>query len=199
MTKIINDGNVLRSFIKSVLDEKLREAISGAAPSPLMVEEDLEQALAGDTNKQAPAPKQNNNQQDQQPGGQNVPEEIDTDSIIEKLNSIRSGRSFRDSAVEEHMNAFFSSLDEAEKKALYAFLTGIAQAVTGEVPSENVIKAGNPSNPPANVKMQSSDTPKPASKLSLKPNIVANKSQTQKKTSGTEDTTSPAPINPKKR
>ena len=193
MTKTIQDATVLRSFIKSVLNEKLNEAISGAAPTPLMTEEDLEQALGGGDNKQQQQPAQ----QQQQPGGENVPEEVTVKSVIEKLNSIRSGRSFRDSAVEERMNAFFSALDDSEKKALYAFLNGIAQAVTGEVPSENVIKAGDPSNPPTNVKMEPKGH-KDKAQLSLKPNIVTNKPK-EKKAPESEDTTAPAPISPKKR
>jgi hypothetical protein len=188
MTKVIREATVLQSFIRSVLDAKLNEAIAGAAPVPLMAEEDLNQAL------QSPTPKQTS---DQQPGGENVPEEIDVKAVIEKLNSIRSGRSFRDSAVEERMNAFFSNLDDSEKKALYQFLNGIAQAVTGEVSSENVIKAGDPSNPPANVEMKSSKT-KEKAQLSLKPNLVANKPK-EKTASGAEDTSAPAPISPKKR
>lgn len=200
MPKVINDGNTLKSFIRSVLDEKLREAITG--PSPLMVEDDLEQALGGSDKKKdaaqaAPAPSDDDNQ-DQQPGGENVPEEIDVKAVVEKLNSIRSGRSFRDSAVEQRMDAFFNNLDDSERKALYQFLSGLAQVVTGEVPTETVIKSGDPSNPPANVKIEPSDDKKSA-KISLKPNISVSKPKEREQTQSTEDTSAPAPINPKKR
>lgn len=191
--KVINDGSSLRSFIRCVLDEKLREAINGA-PQVMSEEDDLTSALQSDTGDQKKQVKP-----DQQPGGENVPEEIDVKAIIEKLNSIRSGRSFRDSAVEQKMDAFFNNLEDAEKKALFQFLSGLAQVVTGEVPTETVIKSGDPGNPPASVDMKlKDDNRKEKASLSLKPNIVANK-PSAKKDANAEDTTSPAPINPKKR
>lgn len=191
--KVINDGSSLRSFIRCVLDEKLREVVNGVPSQVMSEEDDLTKALqsdGGDQKKQVSS--------DQQPGGENVPEEIDVKAVIEKLNSIRSGRSFRDSAVEQKMDAFFNNLEDAEKKALFQFLSGLAQVVTGEVPTETVIKSGDPGNPPANVNIEPQGGKKEKASLSLKPNIVANKPQA-KKEANAEDTSSPAPISPKKR
>ena len=213
MEKVINKGDVLRTFINSIMSHKLTEAIPGAAPAALMAEDDddLEQALAGSAEDEQPQQQQNAPQQNSE---QQQPAEVDINAIIEKLNSIRSGRSFRDSAVEEKMNAFFSGLEDTEKSALYKFLNGIDQAVTGALPTENTTAQPSDQNePPAPQAQQTQSTKQPAAQpatpapqpkkpvsLKLKPNIIVNKPNDKKaQKPNQEDTSGPAPINPKKR
>jgi hypothetical protein len=50
---------------------------------------------------------------------------VTIDSVITKLNTIRSGRSFKDSDLYNEMQHYFESLDDPERLALYAFLTGL--------------------------------------------------------------------------
>jgi len=119
--------------------------------------------------------------------------EIKPKDIVDKLNTIRSGKSFKDSAVSGKLDEYVESLSKAEKVALLAFLKGLAQIVTGEVdPSV----ATDPADPDPNVKMQKGE--KTQSK-SIKPNVIKapEKEKTEKKPSS-EDTSGPVPIKPKK-
>ena len=120
------------------------------------------------------------------------------DSIIEKLNSIRSGKSFKDEQIETAMNEYFDSLSEAERSALQAFLKGIAQIVTGEIRPPNV---SEPDKAPYNVEMQKKDSEEAKEKKHVKPNVIKNvpEKKQEKKTASSEDTTPPAPITAVKR
>lgn len=122
--------------------------------------------------------------------------------IVEKMNSIRSGKSFKDSAVSAAIDQYVDKLKTPERTALMAFLNGIAQIVTGEVPGND---AENPAAQPSDVKMQKGNEPKTIAK---KPNVIkaGENSKASPKTPGKapeEDTTPPkglpAPITPKRR
>ena len=58
-------------------------------------------------------------------------EEISPQTIIEKLNTIRSGQSLKRSDIRDQMEEYIDALDDAEKVSLNAFLDGIAGIVTG--------------------------------------------------------------------
>jgi hypothetical protein len=120
--------------------------------------------------------------------------EINSKDIVDKLNTIRSGKSFKDSSVSGKLDEYVESLNKAEKVALLAFLKGLAQIVTGEVEAE---AAQDPSDDPADVKMEKGNEPQ---KKTIKPNVIKApaKEKTEKKT-GSEDTSGPVPITPKKK
>lgn len=52
-------------------------------------------------------------------------------SIVDKLNALRGGKSLKDKDVKESFEQYFEGLDKTERQALLAFLTGIAQILTG--------------------------------------------------------------------
>jgi len=123
---------------------------------------------------------------------------ITSDEVIEKLNTIRAGKSFKDEQIKSAMESYINDLDDAEKTALFAFLKGIAQIVGGEVEGK---QATEPSDKPANVKMEK----KPSSqKVTIKPNVIKKPSAggekpKEKASKSPEDTTPPAPIVAKKK
>lgn len=119
--------------------------------------------------------------------------DIKPKDIVDKLNSIRSGRSFKDSAVSSSMEDYIESLSKAEKVALMAFLKGIAQIVTGEVPAE---KAAEPGDDPADVEM---DRANASAVIHKTPNVIKGAPKPSHKKAGAEDTSAPAPIVPKRR
>lgn len=128
--------------------------------------------------------------------------EVKPRDIVEKLNSIRSGKSFKDSYVAKAMDEYIGSLSKTERVALLAFVKGIAQIVTGEVPAQN---AADPGDHPSDVKMQKTNEPKVIHK---DPNVIkgAGDQKPQQANAGTgkkpppaEDDTPPAPITPKRR
>lgn len=121
--------------------------------------------------------------------------DIKPKDIVDKLNTIRSGRSFKDSSVSSSMEEYINSLSTAEKTALMAFLKGIAQIVTGEIPAQ---QASDPGDNPADVKMDKTNEPRVFHK---KPNVIKGGGQSSggSKQAPAEDTTAPAPITPKRR
>jgi hypothetical protein len=121
--------------------------------------------------------------------------EIKTKDIVDKLNSIRSGKSFKDSAISSKLDEYVESLSKAEKVALLAFLKGLSQIVTGEVEAEQAV---DPADPDPDVKMKKGSGEKQTK--SIKPNVIKapEKEKTEKKPSS-EDTSGPVPITPKKK
>ena len=118
--------------------------------------------------------------------------DVKLDDVIEKLNTIRSGKSFKDSLVTQRFEEYFGGLDDAEKVAMFTFLKGIAQIVTGEVDAE---QAAEPSDKPADVKMKKGPD---VQQKNVKPHVVKKPEPAQSPRpapkSGGEDTSSPIQV-----
>jgi hypothetical protein len=123
--------------------------------------------------------------------------DISADDIVEKLNSIRGGKSFKDETISGSMDEYVNSLSKAEKVALLSFLKGIAQIVTGEISAED---AAEPDDSPSDVKMKKGPT---IQKKSVKPNVIKTAPVKTKSTGSEEDTSAPKatppPITAKRR
>lgn len=126
--------------------------------------------------------------------------EVSFDNIVGKLNAIRSGRSFRDDDIKHAMEAYVKSLKKPERVALLAFLKGIAQIVTGEVPGQQAV---DPADPEPAVAMQKNGQKDGAAgagagqRKSIKPNVVVRQpqgEQQKQKKQPTEDTSAPVPV-----
>lgn len=118
--------------------------------------------------------------------------DVSSKDIIEKLNTIRSGKSFKDSNISSALEKYVNDMTKAEKTALLAFLKGISQIVTGEIAADAAI---DPSDDPADVEMEKSAGVK---KVTIKPVIIKKAGgEEKKKPSKEEDTTGPVPITPK--
>lgn len=122
--------------------------------------------------------------------------DVTSDDIVEKLNTIRSGKSFKDAAIKSSLDKYIGELSTAEKTAMFTFLKGLAQIVTGEVEPEAAVE---PSDDPAKVKMEKK--PSAGKRVVVKkPVVVKNKpSAPRAEKSSVEDTSAPEPITPKKR
>jgi hypothetical protein len=165
--EVIKDTIALKDFLSSVINETL------SSKKKLIVEQDEDEK---ETLKSG---------------------DINADEVIEKLNTIRAGKSFKDQNIKTAMESYVGDLDDAEKTALFAFLKGIAQIVGGEVEGKEALE---PSDKPANVKMEK----KPSSqKVTIKPNVIkkpsAGEKPKERASKSLEDTTPPAPIVAKKK
>jgi hypothetical protein len=122
---------------------------------------------------------------------------IEPDDIIEKLNAIRSGKSFKDDVIFSAMDEYISSLSKAEKIALLAFLKGIAQIVTGEITAQAAL---DPSDNPSDIQMQKGNQKKVKH---VQPNVITTQIPKSKKSDNEENTEAPTagppPITAKKR
>jgi hypothetical protein len=125
--------------------------------------------------------------------------DVTVESVVQQLNAIRGGKSFKDTLVQQELARYFDGLDDSEKEALHAYLKGLAQIVSGQVEAG---QAEEPSNHGVETKATGKKT------RQIKPNVVKKATQA-KPTPATgaplgapkEDTTPPAPgpIVPKKR
>jgi hypothetical protein len=187
----LDRGTDIGQFLTDLIEGSLKAALTQRAIN----EKDKQQAIASPEKQQPAQPAQaapaepvaEPSQEPAPEDGKNEPPTIK--DVIDKMNSIRSGRSFRDSAVSSNLEQYFNDLDDAEKVALVTFLSGIAKIVTGEIPAENV---SDPSDPPTNVQMTKSSSPQKT--RHIKPNVIGK----GVKKSSMEDTTPPAPIQPTK-
>lgn len=119
--------------------------------------------------------------------------DIEPKDVVDKLNAIRSGKSFKDDKVKAAMDEYVGSLSKAEKTALLAFLKGIAQIVTGEVPGQQAI---DPESKPAHVSMEKGEKQKTKH---IQPNVIKASAPKEKPKGGSEDSSGPVPITPKKK
>lgn len=119
--------------------------------------------------------------------------DVTVDDVVEKLNAIRSGKSFKDDAISAALSKYFDELDMEEKTALLAFLKGISQIVTGEVSASAAI---NPGDKPVDIEMKKTTGPQ---KVSVKPNVIKAPDVEKNKKPSAEDTSGPVPITPKKK
>jgi len=78
----------------------------------------------------------------QQPNGQ--PKEITLDSVVERLNVIRGGKSLKDPQVYTELNSYFTSLPDQDRQQLFGFLTKISQIITGTPGEEQMQQPGAP-------------------------------------------------------
>lgn len=123
--------------------------------------------------------------------------DVTVDDVVEKLNSIRAGKSFKDEEISAALQKYFDDLENEEKIALLAFLKGISQIVTGEFEPTTAFE---PADKPAKIEMKKKGGP---SKRTLKPLVIKapDKSPDEKKekAKSSEDTSGPVPITPKKK
>jgi hypothetical protein len=184
----------LREFVKAVIGETSRATLYRRS----LREKEMQQAASTPEEGTEEAP-------DQQAAPVKGGAEDDSDAmkkgdiayedIVDKLNTVRSGKSFKDSAIASAMQKYIEDMSAAERTALFAFLKGIAQIVTGEVPGEKAIE---PSDAPAKVTMDKKQ-PGEIKKVQIKPVVIKGVPQAKQASKGGEDTTGPTPITPKKR
>ncbi len=127
-------------------------------------------------------------------------EAVGVKAVVDQLNAIRGGQSFKEQKVMDELTRYFDGLEQSEQEALHAYLKGLAQIVSGQV------EAGAAEEPSDHgVDMQASGK----KTRNIKPNVTRKASTpaaapvgapvTKTIAPSKEDTTAPAPIIPKKR
>lgn len=92
--------------------------------------------------------------------------------IIEKLNMLRAGRSFRDRSIKQNLEKYVNSLNNEEKRNLLAFLTGLTEIASG------IMTADQATIPDTNSKEdESKNTNKEKQFVKIQPTIVQNKKE----------------------
>jgi len=180
---------IVRESIKSKLHNNAVEEKEKQANLVGEEDSDEENSPEGQEKTSEPSSKTVDSEKDKLKKGEITPKDI-----VDKLNTIRSGKSFKDSAISTKMDEYINSLSKEEKTALLAFLKGLAQIVTGEIEAS---QAQDPSENPADIEMKKTNSPE---KKTIKPNVIKapDKEKIEKKPSS-EDTSGPVPITPKKK
>lgn len=177
----LKTGQSLRAYLDGVIKESIKTTLHQRG----LQEKDAQDALSST----AQATSTNDGDDEAMQKGS-----VTTDDIIDKLNAIRAGHSFKDDKVRSSMEKYVTSLDNAERTALLAFLKGIAQIITGEISAAD---ATEPSDHPANVKMEKELSAQKTKHV--KPNVIKTQIPNTKKSGpSAEDTSAPVPITPKK-
>ena len=118
---------------------------------------------------------------------------VSPDDIINKLNAIRAGRSFKDDTIKANLETYISNLTKAEKIALLAYLKGIEQIVSGQISGSDAIE---PKDPEPNIDTKKKDS---QSVRKIKPTIVRKSTHSAPESkSGAENTAPPLPVKVKK-
>lgn len=208
---VIRTGTSLATVVGRIVEDSVKSKLHRSALAEKEIQDTTSQglgSLSGSSEKktsgdqgqqQAPAPTPSKTVAADSDDEELKTGEVTVDSIIAKLNAIRSGKSFREDAVKQSMEEYVQSLQVAERTALLAFLKGIAQIVTGEVAGQQAV---DPADPDPSVKMQKDGTgdagsggkPSGGEKRTIKPNVITHSGGGKQKKPSSEDTSAPAPV-----
>jgi len=204
-----------------------READLPTPPRGNQPKQQKQQAPA-QTPPPAPAdqPQQNQTAQTEQPPPEQPdqttaqkPEQTspDVDDVVDKLNQIRAGKSFKDDNINAALRVYFNGLQPDQKENLLQHLRGISQIVSGVGDTPNDQQNQSPPAdqtapaPPAEQPQQNSPPTQPAPTPPIEPAPQEKPKDTRKvkkinpavihkgKSRGIEDYSPPTPISIKKR
>jgi len=192
---IIKSGKLLSSIIENIMNESIKTSLHKNG----IDEKELQKKMLGEEDddlfdsssdsadsKKGSESKSFSDEKDKMKSGS-----VESKDIIDKLNTIRSGKSFKDENISAQMEEYVDSLEQPEKVALLAFLKGISQIVTGEIEGQTAI---DPSDPGPSISMEKDQ----GQKKSIKPNVIKAPPKEKKTEKPAEDTSGPVPITPKK-
>ena len=175
--------------IRAAIAETLRSARNRAQRDPLSLFESLHSAAV---DEQAAQDAVTSDAERLKSG------DVTSDDVVKKLNAIRAGRSLRDADIQANIEKYVGNLSKAERTALLAYLKGIEQIVSGQVPAD---KAEDPAKPDPSIKMTKSGGD---NVRHIKPTIVrkhmthgGSQAGGHGKGAGSENTAPPLPVNVK--
>lgn len=178
LVKRIN--NIMKNTIQGILDKVITEALAGDSLNEKEKQVKVEKSLTVDSDEHDDV----------------TPDQDHTvEDVIEKLNTIRSGRSLRDEDVKQQFSKYYEELSDAEKLALYSLLTGIGQILTTGLDSS---EAEEPEDHDAIHIHATGDTDEEGKK-SIKPHVVKTVTVSDSEDDSLEDDSPPTPIKPVKR
>lgn len=174
--------HTLDSYLQRIIDESMRSTLQRRA----LQEKEVQQAQTDPPAEKSASPVGGEEKEKLEKG------DITHKDIIEKLNSIRAGKSFKDKEISEALQQYIEDMTTPEKTALFAFLKGISQIVTGEIEGTEAVDPGDKA---PSIEMTKDS---PTKKITVKP-LVIKQQQKEKKPAGppAEDTSGPVPIKPK--
>jgi hypothetical protein len=191
----LESGASITKFVQAVIAESMKSNLEQKAIQEKENQQATADSLFGDagggesvTSKESNEPKATGPTAGEQDNSDIKSGEITVNDVIDKLNIIRSGQSFKDDKVNAALTKYVDNLSKDEKTALLSFLKGIVQVTQGEVPAHAAI---DPGKDPANIKMHKTDKEK---SKHVKPNVIKVNDKSSKQKHSEENTAPPAPI-----
>jgi len=182
--------------LSTIIDKVVKESVKQALYQNAVAEKERQESLTEeDDDAENSAEKTNASSKTLDDASEKMKKgEITASDVIDRLNAIRAGRSFKDEDISSKLEEYVNSLTKAERVALLAFLKGISQVVTGEIPAKSAV---SPDSNPANIEMKRGEE---KTKVTIKPVVVKTPSPKQGDTKKTslEDSSGPVPIKAKK-
>jgi len=186
-----------KRFLTDILDNIITQSIRAAKKkSQNLFEADESDSFGNDTaeDKEDKEAINTNSKDDSEDKEKLKQGDINVDDIVDKLNAIRSGKSYKDENILSKLTEYIDELNNAEKTALLTFLKALAQIVTGEIASKDIIK---PTDKPADIAMEKETAVK---KRTITPLVIKKPElEDEKKKTPAEDTKGPVPIAAKKK
>lgn len=172
--------------INSYLDVLIQESIKSTLQRKTLREEEKQAQQSSDTSSGEDA-KVDQEKAKLKKG------DVMVDDVIEKLNTIRSGKSFKEDSIKSSLEQYFNNLKKPERVALLAYLKGISQIVSGEVSGAAAIE---PADKEPGIEMKKKNEPQVKS---IKPTVIkAPEVKKDKSKPSAEDASGPVPISAKK-
>ena len=192
---VIRTGESLTSILERIVEKSIKSKLHRAALSEKDNQDATAKSLDPDSNtddevEQVPSKTMAVSDSDDEVMKTG---DVTADSIISKLNAIRSGKSFRDDGVKSSMEEYVKSLSKAERTALLAFLKGISQIVTGEVDGQQAVDPAD-SAPAVSMEKSGVNNDSTGSKKTIKPNVIVKRGAEVPKKPSAEDTSAPAAL-----
>ena len=114
---------------------------------------------------------------------------VSFDSVMTAINTLRAGRSLKDTAIRDEASAYYDRLTEEERKVLLIFLREFSKILTGAIQGTDAM---DPSDPPAGITIAKSEPAKPAAPAPQQKKPVVQQPQASQEG---EDTSPPIRVN----
>jgi hypothetical protein len=120
---------------------------------------------------------------------------VSFDSITRAINSLRAGKSLKDSGVKKQAADYYDKLSESERKALFVFLEALSEIITGQIKGK---EAQDPSEPPVSISFsdqEEEEEVEPPSTEEPKEEVSEEEPEEKVPEEEQEDTTPPIRVN----
>jgi hypothetical protein len=168
--RILSEESVKKS--KNTLSEKSSDELSSSFDKRLEdenelyeQEDDADPELAADTVEEEEVEEEEVEEEaadEAEPEVQQKPDEelrASLDSLERNINSLRAGRSLKDSTVESQLEIYFDRLGDDEKSLMVLFIRELSKILSGKVTGDNAV---DPNQEPYNLDVVQSGEEEPA-------------------------------------
>ena len=117
--------------------------------------------------KPKPKPEAENEDEEDKEGfevksDEEIPDDIDFDTIKKQINNLRAGGSLKDENVSSQLEDYFDKLGSADTRALYVYLSSVASILTGGTPG---VDAPRPEDADIDLQMVKKEKPEEKSPI----------------------------------